>query len=283
MQHSLGNGSLTPLAKKHPTVFTQVGYNPVGSFTQSKSSMPQTRTQELGHLQQLQGGGSPKKDALQAGKSSKARPSFESVSPPAGNKHKGKPAKKSCANVSSSKQKLHQLPQRKEQLRTQKVNTEAERETGSGAVKRKTDNDDQVCAEMLRVKITLCSEGYTCQKFAFKSKVKHSKEIRLRMIEEYDKKTGKKDYRLIWSKLKKGFSIITELKSVTRGFDASPVLQRNQTNLRDFTILGKQALKLHCISFHFRNRSLDLVFKHVETAESLENFVNFLREKGGLE
>jgi len=273
MQQSLGNGSLTPLTKKHPTVFTQVGYNPAGSLPTSE-----TRTQELGQLQQLQRGVSPKKDALP-----EAPPDLNSLSPRAGSKPEAKPVQKSGENVSSPKQKQLQEPQTKKQLGIEKVNIETEREVGSGAVKRKADQDDQVCAEMLKVKITLCSEGYRCQKFAFKAKVKNSKEIRLRMIEEYDKKTGNKDYRLIWSKRKKGFSIITELKSVTRGFDASPVLQRNQTNLRDFTILGKQALKLHCISFHFRNRSLDLVFEHVETAESLENFVNFLREKGGLE
>jgi len=277
MQHSLGNGSLTPLAKKHPTVFTQVGYNPAGSLPTSN-----TRTQELGQLQQLQGGVSPKKDALPGGKSSKARPGLNSASPPAGNKPEGKPVQKSRENLSTSKQKQLQEPQTKKQLRTEEVYIVAEGEAGSADVKRKTDRDDEIRAEMLSIKITLCSEGYRCQKFAFKAKVKNSKEICLRMIEEYDKKTGKKDYRLIWSKLKKGFSIITELKSVTRGFDASPVLQRNQTNLRDFTILGKQALKSHCISFHFRKRSLDLVFKHVETAESLEKFVNFLRDKGGL-
>lgn len=271
MQHSLGNGLVKPMPKKHMTVFKKVGYEPAGS----KSTMPKTRTQSPQAGQQLQSGVPSKKNALPKGKSSNAKPGLKSVSPPTGSNPMGKSAKKSSSKVPSSTQK-------KKQQRTQKVNTESKRGAGSVVVKRRTTKDDQDRAELVSVKTTLCSDGYACQKFAFKPKVKKSKEICLRMIEEIDKKTGKKDYRLTWSKEKKSFSIMSELKSITRGFEASPVLQRNQTKLRDFTILGKQALKSHCISFHFRDRSLDLVFKHVATADSLEKFVNFLRDKGGL-
>jgi len=282
MHDSLGKGSLKPMQQKHMTVFKKVGYNPTGAFPPSKSSKPNIQTQAIGAVQQLQCRIAAKKETLPGGKSSKAQPDLKSVSPPGGGKPKGKLAKKKPSKVSSSKQKQPKALQKKKQPINQKLNKQSKRETGSGAVKRRTTKDDEDRAEMVSVKTTLCSDGYTCQKFAFKPKVKKSKEICLRMIEEIDTKTGSKDYRLTWSKQKKSFSIINELKSVTRGFDASPVLQRNQTNLRDFTILGKQALKSHCISFHFRNRSLDLVFKHVETAESLEKLVNFLRDKGGL-
>jgi len=264
------------------TVFKKVGYVPAGSFPLSKSSRPNTTTQAMRAIQQLQCRIDAEKEALPGGKSSKVKPGVKPVSVPAGSKPKGKLPKKAPPKLSSSKQKQLQSLPKKKQPKNQKLNTKSKREAGSGAVKRRTTKDDQDRAEMVSVKATLSSDGYTCQKFAFKPKVKKSKEICLRMIEEIDKKTGKKDYRLTWSKQKKAFSIINELTSVTRGFDASPVLQRNQANLRDFTILGKQALKSHCISFHFRKRSLDLVFKNVETAESLEKFVNFLREKGGL-
>jgi len=282
MHQSVINGSLNPFTEKHLTGFTQVGKKPSGSLPLSKSSKLKTRTQAPRTVQQLQRGVSSKKDAPSRAKSSKARRGLKSVSPPSGNKPKGKLAKKSQSKKTTSNQKQLQAPKGKKQLKTQKINTEVKRNAGSGPLKRTTMKDDQDRAEMVRVKMALCSEGYICQKFAFKPKVKKSREICLRMVEEMDSKTGKKDYRLTWSKQNKAFSIITELKSITRGFDASPVLQRNQNKVRDFTILGKQALKLHCLSFHFRDRSLDLVFKHVETAESLQKFVNFVRHKGGL-
>jgi len=282
MQQSVINGSLNPVTEKHPTWFTQVGKKPSGSLPLSKSSKPKTRTQVPRTVQQLQRGVSSKKDAPSRAKTLKARPVSKSVSPPSGNKPKGKVTKKSHSKITTSNQKQLQVPKGKKQVKTRMVNTEAKQKAGSGPLKRATMKDDQDRAEMVRVKMALCSDGYTCQKFAFKPKVKKSREICLKMVEEIDTKTGKKDYRLTWSKQKKSFSIISELKSVTRGFDASPVLQRNQNKVRDFTILGKQALKLHCLSFHFRDRSLDLVFKHVETAESLQKFVNFLRDKGGL-
>jgi len=281
MHQSPVNGSSNPVTEKDLTGVAQAQKKPAGSLPLVKSSKLKTRTQKPRAVQQLQRGVSSKKDTLSRATSSKARPGLKSMSPPSGNKPKGKLAKKSPPKITTSNQKQLQAPKGKKQLKTKKVNTEA-RQVGSGPLKRATTKDDHDRAEMVRVKMALCSEGYICQKFAFKPKVKKSREICLRMVEEIDTKTGKKDYRLTWSKQKKAFSIISELKSVTRGFDASPVLQRNQNKVRDFTILGKQALKLHCLSFHFRDRSLDLVFKRAETAESLQKLVNFLHEKGGL-
>jgi len=289
MQHYQGNGSLKPKTRKHNLASSsKVGSGLAGSHQQIKSLKPKTRTQSLRQSQQLQHGVSSKEDVLLAGKASRARQGLKTVSPPGGIKQKGhhapkgKVVKRSPAYVPSFKQKQHQSPQTKKQLRTQKLNTQAKRKAGSGGVSRTSSKDDLQRAELVRVKSTLCSEGFICQKFAYKPKVKKSKEICLRMLEEIDAKTGKRDYRLSWSKPKKSFSIISELKSITRGFDASPVLQRNQSILRNFTILGKHALKSHCISFNFRDRSLDLVFKQGETAESLEKLVNFIRTNGSL-
>jgi len=152
---------------------------------------------------------------------------------------------------------------------------------GTGEENQSQTNDD-LRTEMLHIKMTLCTEGYVGQKFAFNPKVNKSREVCVQLREKTDKITGMKDYLLFWSKDRKAFSIMTDLKSITRGWDSAPVLKRNHSNLRQFAEEGKFPLKKHCISFHFRNRSLDLVFENAQNAESLEKFVNFVRANGSL-
>jgi len=260
---------------------------PVGgasvSNLQLKYSNPFDRIQQLSQSQQLQHGELPNQDiprkaqSLRAKHGSKVRPSLTR------SLLNETAVSKSPKTLLRTNQKQDQPPQNKNQRINKKLHSsEEKREVGSAIKRRQPAKDDLQRAEMVRARMILCSEGYQCRKFAFKAKVKNSKDICLRLIEDSDVKTGKKDYRLSWSKSKKAFSILTDLKKISRGFAEAPVLQRNHSILRRFTILGKFSLKAHCISFHYRNRSLDLVFKHAETAESLEKFVNFIRINGSL-
>jgi len=282
MQHRGSKGFLKPTTQKQcPASSIPVGGRSAVSSTHPKSSNPLGQIQPHNQVQQLQHGEATKKHVRPKKKSLRALHDLKVRSTKAPSQQKERTVKKSKASVSRTNQNQDQAPLSKKQLETQKLQSKEKREDRS-VVKRKTSADDLLRAEMVRIKTTICSEGYMCQKFAFKPKIKKSKQVCLRMVEEIDVKTGKKDYLLSWSKPSKAFSILSDLKSITRGFDTAPVLQRNQSALRDFTTAGKYALKLHCISFHFRDRSLDLVFQRGETAESLEKFVNFIRTHGGL-
>lgn len=283
MQQLGGNGFPKTKSEKN----CQASNFPVGSPSgvlnlQSKSLNPLVRSQTLSQSQQFQRGESPKQDAPRKVDSLRARHGLKLSSSLGRNQVIGRSVTKSPAYLQPTNQKQDQTPQNKKKPRTQEVHSEAKQNLRSAIKRRQPAKDDILRAEMVSVKMILYSEGYQCQKFAFKAKVKNSKEICLKLLEEKDVKTGKRDYRLCWSKSKKAFSILSDLKKISRGFADAPVLQRNQAILRRFTILGKFSLKAHCISFHFRNRSLDLVFKHAETAESLEKFVNFICANGSL-
>lgn len=279
MQHQGRNGSLKPKSNKQQ----QTSSFPVGGgvAVKAKSSKPIVRTQPRRQTQQIQHGEAPKhllvkKDSL------RARHGLLRKSSKTESKLKGRPVKKSSGLVSRINQNQDQTPQNKKQSRTKKVHTEVKKKVGSKVANRRASNDDLQQAEMVRIKSTICSIGYICQKFAFKPKHKKSKEICLKMLENIDEKTGKKDYRLCWSTPKKAFSIRNELTKITRGFVDAPVLERNESILEKFTDEGNSQLESHCISFHFRARSLDLVFKQAETAESLEKLVKFIRANGRL-
>jgi len=285
MQQFGGNGFLKTKSVQNcrTSTFPVGGASEVLPNLQPKSPNPLDRTWPLTQPQQLQHGESPNQDIPRKAKSLSSKQSLKVKPSLARSQLQATAVTKRPASLLITNQKQDQPPQNNNQPKTKKSNSsEEKREVGSAFKRRQPAKDDLQRAEMIRVKMILCSEGYLCQKFAFKAKVKNSKEICLKLIEDNDVKTGKRDYRLSWSKPKKAFSILTDLKRISRGFADAPVLERNQAILRSFTSLGKFSLKAHCISFHYRDRSLDLVFKHAEIAESLEKFINLIRTHGSL-
>lgn len=251
---------------------------PAGGDPKTSPSKDEKPIQPLRESQQAQLGEPQKQDATakpdvkgkKAGALKRLKGRFPTVNP-----FKGR------VRVTPMNKNEEQTPQ--EQPPAQEVCAKVKQDDSSvcaGGGTRQATKDELL--SVINTQKILVSEGYVAQKFAFKPKIKKSKEVCIKLLEKQDETTGKKDYHICWSKSKKSFSILTELKTIIRGWEDAPVLKRNQDKLLQYSNAGRFGLKKHCLSFHFGDRSLNLVFKDVQKADSLENFVNYVRANGCL-